>query len=212
MGSLIPECVVTNVGIVVDKQECEQQFGQIIKMAIGFRQTTARFTKTTILDETVWQGLLDETDGTRLTLTESFGGFTFPASDAVKYGENTNETPGGIGKVTGFNAQAVQGNFINMPLVIAEQYRQFSSASGAGLLEAYFINEKGQVIGDVYGTNVKGFKINNWTVSDVSTQGVNAPNLHTFYFSLDSNWSKNADVFKPITFNVLDLLAAPVVS
>ena len=210
MGTLVPPCPSLNTPITVDKQECPQRFGQITKIVLGYRQTANRFTATTILDQTAWQGFLDETDATRLTISEAIGSFTFPAIEPVTFGENSNETPGGKGIITGFNTQRVTGVFLDMPVSIAKQYREFTASSQVGMLEAFFLTETGQIIADKKGANPVGIKIYNWVVSPVTSDGVNAPNKHTFYFSLDGNWDNNIEVYTPVTFNPLDLLATPV--
>ena len=215
MGSIAYNCNTSGILVQPAKVTCPQKFGQIVKMFFRIVPTSATpntLTPTNILTQATWQALIDETDASKIIVSEPIGSFTLPTVEPVIVGDNSNEMPFGLGEITGFNSQQVAPFFINMPTEIAEQYRGLTPYSTTGQLEAFFITELGQIIADTKGGNPTGIRIRNFTVGSVTSEGINAPNKHPFFFYLEGQWDKNVKVYTPVTFNPLDLVGTVAVS
>jgi hypothetical protein len=90
----------------------------------------------------------------------------------------------------------------------AKAMRDLASESsiipGATNIEGVFVNRFGKLIIDnPSGTVAQGFKIYNFAVSDVSSEGLHADNIFNVSFDLEPLWSQTAKILTPTDWNPL---------
>lgn len=186
---------------------CPVQFDQIVRFAIQ-RSGQASFTAVTIKVVATWTPLLAADDNTKVVLTPLFAEMVLPQSTALTAGGNDNTTVNGIPDYNGEGFVSVTGQIRGLSAAQAEALRSYTSESisnsiGGSNLEIIFINRYGTFIVDA----THGFKVYNFRLSSVGSEGLNAKNKHQFGFDLAPGWDKGAVMIKPTDFDPLTLTA-----
>jgi hypothetical protein len=192
----------------VATQDCPERFDQIVRLMIQRVQATPSFTPASILLEATWTPLLVAVADTKIIGTPLIPNVVIPTGEIIKEGGNDNTTINGIPKLAGQAFVPVTAQLQDANAEVRAALRALASESavfpGFTNLWAYFVNRFGQVIGDLDGANVAGFKIYNFFVGDVGTEGLNKSNIANLSFDLEPGWSNDAVIYTP-EFNPLNL-------
>jgi hypothetical protein len=188
---------------------CPVRFDQIQKM--GIRRITGKtsLTTATILLATNITPLLSASDDTKLLITPFLMDFKIPQSEPIKQGGNDNTTLNGIPKLEGFGFVTVTAEIRNVDFSTAQALRALASESGGIMpgqtnLEGFLFNRYQKVIVDNPSSTVaNGFKLYNFAVSDVGTEGLNKDNIFKISFELEPLWSNTAKILTPTDWNPL---------
>jgi hypothetical protein len=193
----------------ISKVECPVHFGQIVAMLIQRGQKTPSFaTEAELKTLAAWLPFLTALGGTKIIKTPEFPGFVIPGSEAQFADENSNNSIGGLGYFTGYNAVKATGKFVGIPSDIRTQLSLIEDESRPGLdpgTTAMFITLDGQL---VYQTTkdddgddmISGIPFTNFTLGSVASQGFKALNENAFSINLLGDWDKNVRMVKP-SFN-----------
>lgn len=192
----------------IPSNACSVRWDQIAKLALQ-RAGTAFANTTAIQTLSNWTTLLAASDDTKVQVTPYVSNLVIPQSEAQYFGGNTNETIRGIQEYLGENFVTVTGTFRGISPAQAEALRTYSSesaaAGGISDLVAYFFTSKpsGGAGGYIIHNALNGFRIYNFRVSTVGTEGFNAPNVYNFTFDLEPTWDSAAietlALFNPLT-------------
>jgi hypothetical protein len=182
---------------------CPIRWDQIQKM--GIRRITGRTTLTTatILLAANITPLLSAADNTKLLISPFLADFKIPQSEPIKQGGNDNTTLNGMPKLEGFGFVTVTFEIRNVDPTTADALRALASESGGIMpgatdLEGWFFNRYNKIIIDnPASTQAIGFKLYNFVVSDVGTEGLNKDNIWKGSFDLEPLWSKTAKLLTP---------------
>jgi hypothetical protein len=157
--------------------------------------------------------LLTAVDGTKIQTAPVNENFVIPGTEPILEGGDTNETAYGLQKVNGGSQVEVTGRYRGMPSDSRGSMKQFiSESSQVGKLGVYLVNSQGDLIviadADV-ATEYNPVGITSYFIGDPGSEGLNAPNLTMFRWSMPYDWSryakiiKNADLnFDPRTFGL----------
>lgn len=190
---------------------CPVRFDQIQKMGIRRISGAAALTTTTVLVAATITPLLAAADNTKLLITPWLANFIIPNSEPLKEGGNDNTTINGIPKLNGLGFVNVTFQMKNVEAATAQAMRALASESansvaGTTNLEGFFFPKDGRIVVDnPSSTNVVGFKLYNFIVSDVGTEGLNKDNNFNCSFDLEPMWSKTFKVLTPTDWNPLSV-------
>lgn len=193
---------------------CGERFGQIQKMAFRLKQSADTFTEASIILKATWQGYLDSDTATKILVSDYMPNLVLPTSEPATFGGNDNTTINGLPLVTGYNLANGTATFLDLPSEKVKEYSTIitpqTSVGGDTNIEVFFFGEGGSIICQLDSAGKpKGFPLYNFIVSDVTSGGVNQPNIHNITFSLAPKWSENLVVYKPTAFNPLELVETP---
>lgn len=188
---------------------CPVRFDQIQKM--GIRRITGRaaLTTATILLAANITTLLAATDDTKLLISPWLLDLKIPNSEPLKEGGNDNTTINGVPRLNGLGFVNVPFMMENVDATTAAAMRALASESansapGTTNLEGFFFPKDGRLIIDnPSGTVAVGFKLYNFVVSDVGSEGLNKPNTFKCSFDMEPLWSKTFKVVTPTDWNPL---------
>lgn len=208
MGSLNFNCPPPEALSDIDKVTCPEKTGQIQRLAFRLVQDPAAAsptftTVTDLADKTKWTAALAATDRKKIVITPFISGIVIPPGAPITEEGNNNNTVNGMTMLNGFQSVMVTGRILNLPTAIAEQLReltQFSALTpGFTDLEAFFVNEFGDIVHDMELDNVipKGFPIYNWVVPPVGSEGLNKPDVTNVQFELTSQWDARRTFTRP---------------
>ncbi len=188
---------------------CPVRFDQIQKMAIRRIGGRATVTTATILLAATITPLLSATDDTKLLISPWLLDLKIPNSEPLKEGGNDNTTINGVPRLTGLGFASVSFMLENVEAATAQAMRALASESansvpGTTNIEGFFITKDGRLILDnPSGTTAYGFKLHNFVISDVGSEGLNKPNTFKGSFDLEPLWSKTFKVVTPTDWNPL---------
>lgn len=188
---------------------CPVRFDQIQKMLIRRIDGSATLTTATILLAATITPLLSAADNTKLLVTPWLSDFKIPNSEPLKEGGNDNTTINGIPKLNGFGFVNVPFMLKNVEASTAQALRALASESansvaGTTNIEGFFVAKDGRIVVDNPSSTVAiGFKLYNFAVSDVGTEGLNKDNTFNCSFDLEPLWSKTFKVLTPTDWKPL---------
>lgn len=210
MGSLLFKCPPPAAIADIDPVTCPEKFGQIQRIALRRKQTpgvpvTPTFaTVADLLDQTKWTAALAAADVTKIQVTPFISGLVLPPGTPITEEGDNNNTVNGVPLLQGMSNITVTGaNFKNLPSAIAAQLRTYTQYSaltpGFTDLEAFFINEFGQIIHDMEldGVQPKGFPLYNFVVPAVGSEGLNKTNVHNLIFTVLGNYDDRLKISDP---------------
>lgn len=205
-------CPVPTALAAAPNPSCPVKFDQIQKMLL--RRITNRATVTTataLLSATITP-LLSAADDTKLLVSPWLLGFSLPQVEPLKEGGNDNTTLNGVPRLLGLGFVSVTATMENVAASTAQAMRALASesansAAGTTNLEAFFVNKEGKLIGDnPSSTTLYGFKIYNFVVTDVASEGFNQANKFGVSFDMEPLWSKTFTVLTPTDYNALTIV------
>lgn len=196
----------------ITQPTCPFRFDQLVRIAFQRRQAVAAPPFATLADiQTLgdWTDYKAAVDSTKVVMSPIFAGCVIPPSEALTVGGNDNSTFNGIREYNGEGSVTATGVFKNLPSASKRDLdllSQESLASSVGVsnLTAYFINRSGYFFARNPSTTVYfGVPIFNFRVSDVGSEGFNAPNVNNFSFDLQAGWADRLlsvlPTFDPLT-------------
>ncbi len=145
--------------------------------------------------------LLAATASTKVVLTPTFGGLTFPESVPTYEGQNDNLYPDGAGVLVPGNPVVTQMVFTNKDSATRMALKGLMS-EGDGLW-FYPVNRFGQII---MHTDGSGIEMLSPGISDMESEGLNKPNRFKLVFSLPYGWSDNLTIVTPTDFAARTIL------
>jgi hypothetical protein len=148
-----------------------------------------------------WTTLSTAPDDTKVIFAPLFGGdIVINPGDIITQGGNDNSTLNG------------QTYFVAFPdSTFSARYDQLTATQTSELkllicedLEAYFINEDGDIIGDASTSGTfKGFDVTNVALQSRSVQGFATRDSNILTFQLDADWDTIFEKQTPTDFNAL---------
>jgi len=212
MSSLLIECPIDPNLVEIDSQVCGEKFGQIQRMLIRRKQTgnevSPTFTEVAdLLDKSNWEAARDAAlnDNTKMVITPFIASLVIPVGEPIKEEGNNNNTVNGMPILQGVNNINVTARFINLPSEIADQIRELTkhSASIPGFtnLEAFLVNEFGQIICNQTAETIPvpyGVPVYNLFVGAKGSEGLNKESVTPLSFDLKGDWDKNLIFSDPV--------------
>lgn len=209
----------------IPQPSCAFKLDQIVRLAFQRRQPDSSPPFASLADiQTLskWTTLMNASDSTKIIISPLFAGMVIPSSEAQTTGGNDNSTINGVPDYNGEGSVTVTGQFKNLPPITKRaldllSQESLSSATGNSNLTVDFFNRDGYVFAEnpyVSGnpsTKYRGVPIFNFRVSSLGSEGFNAPNIHTFSFSMNATWADYLVSIKPNFDPLIDLGAAPVI-
>lgn len=190
--------------------DCPLKLDQIVRL--GFQRiqpgNASTFPAATaeITDIASWDALKTAVGGTKIQFSPYFDSLVIPQSEGLEEGGNDNSTAFGIPIDLGEGAVKVTGQFRNLPVAVKkalDAYRcESQSALGQAALGIYAINQYGEIIHNVNGTDPVAIPIYNFRLSSRGSEGFNASDKIGFSFYLPAGWDNDLAVTKP-DFNAL---------
>lgn len=197
------ECPLPSVLEDIVEAACPQQFGQIQKLIVRMIQPegdTGFALDADILSKADWEAFKVSVTNTKIVLTPNIPGIVIPNSETLTEEGGNNNTIDGVSILVGKGVVKVTGKCLNMPVSVAkslEGLTKFSNVSGNTLIEAFFLNEAGQIIYKKV-TDITGFPIYNFVVSSVGTEGYNKANTHMVSFEMKGDWDNGLTIASPM--------------
>ena len=110
---------------------CNENLGQIVKLAIQRKQATAPFPDQTsgvggaalLASWTVFKGAVDDT---KITTTPEFSELTIPQVEGITYGGDDNSTIDGATLIVGGSTIRVTGQFLGLPAANLVELKAYS--------------------------------------------------------------------------------------
>lgn len=188
---------------------CPFKLDQVVKLLFQRRQAAVPFaTLADLQTKGDWTDFMAAIDSTKVVVSPIFAGMVIPPSEALTVGGNDNSTFNGIREYNGEGAVTVTGVFKNMPQSAKIQLdlltqESLASAVGVSNLTAYFVNRSGAIAAsNKTGTEYWGVPIFNFRISNLGSEGFNAPNVNNFSFDLMDGWADKLKLVVP-TFDPL---------
>jgi len=199
----------------IDKLTCNQDFGQIQKMAFQRIYSTGTTRNSfvgsgtplapTITTLAAWQALLTATAGTKIVVTPYVENPTPDGGDAITFGGG-NQTLGGIVKTIGRNPINMTFDLRQFPQSIIKEMKALQCEVELGV---YLFNADGKIAAiqdETTPTTYYPIPIRNLFVGDLMLNGLETPDSNTLSFAFPPNYSDNLAVVTPTDFNpLLDL-------
>jgi hypothetical protein len=193
----------------VPDQDCPVKFDQIQRIMFTRLSASPHFTESNIITEASWTPRMIATDDTKIIGTPKFSGMVLPDSEPIQSGGNDNTTINGMPSLDGLPFIQANTMIKNMNAAAAKALRLLAPESaiqpGETDLGAYFINRFGEIIYRKVGSDALPFPVYNVIVTDVSSEGLNAPNVHRMFFALEPGWSQDFEMKKITAFNILSI-------
>lgn len=206
MSLLFSECPLpAEIGDIL-KQDCPDNFGQIVKIAF-WRKGAAPFTASTILLSATWATATAAADNTKVVVTNYLGvPITIPQSTVVEQTSDTNILA--MPERQRLSNPNVTGSFRSMS---ADRLKEIDALSpytqiqpGVTGLVGVFINTDNQIIYNKSRADL-GFDIFGMAVTDNDAKpivaGLNEAQLN---FYLKGGWSRDAAKLSVVAFDLLN--------
>jgi len=180
--------------------QCADNWDQIQKMFI-FRKAALNglnwfSDQAALLVEANWDTLLAESGDDKMIVTPFLHNFIIPQSEAQTEGGNDNTTINGIPTYSGEGfTDVTTPEMKGAPSAVIRSMKDVGCETGSDIgetsVEAIFVSRGNKIIYnlEVGGSVPRGFPIYNLSVSDSSTEGINAPNKNRVSFSMAPAWS-----------------------
>lgn len=189
----------------VPNQACPEDLGQIQKAIL--RRASAAALVTADDDPKVlatWTPLFAAADGTKAVITPSFESATITAPEAITEGGGDNTTLNGVELVVGEGFSQFNAMFRSIQYTVIKALRGLRCE----VLEVWFVNEFGQIIGqtDDAGVSYHGIPLYAYYVSTSGNEGFATNDKSTLRFAIDADWRNTIAILKPTDFNALTQL------
>lgn len=191
---------------------CPVRWDQIQKIILRRIDGRASLTKTSILLSATITPLLTATDDTKILVTPFLSNVVIPQGEVLSEGGNDNTTLNGIPQLRGLGFAQATAQIKNASSGTVDVMRALTPESaiqpGETNLEAIFVNKDGKVIArEVAGsaTDLEGFPVYNFTVSDVGSNGFAQDNINNVQFALAPGWSEGHKMYTPTDYNALTI-------
>lgn len=182
---------------------CPVNMKQIQRYAIQRTQETAPFTAITIIDLAEWQTLKTATDDTKVVFSPIIGGDPIiEAGERITSGGGDNSTFNGVEEVNGVNPSAFSTMFKSLSAEVETAIKKIGCEQS---LTVYFFLEGGRIAAKKIGSDISGFDIQSFFLSDRNNAGFATKDTHNNSFALPAGWSENLIIYKP-TWNPLTQL------
>ena len=187
----------------IPNNACAFNLGQIQKVIFRRLTATTEFTPTNILLQATWDTAIAAADDDKIVVTPFVENMLIPGSEPVTEGGNDNTTLNGIEIVAGDGNPIVTGFLASITPASAKAIRAIQGEAGVNTnVGVFFINEFGEIIGDVVGANVRPFRIFSMFLSSRDNQGKNTRDRYNLRFALDgSTWDDDLAKYTPTDFN-----------
>ncbi|RSK50096.1 hypothetical protein [Hymenobacter rigui] len=192
------------------KVDCAVHFGQTVRMAIGRRGAIAAAfaTAAALATQAAWNAAITAGGDNKVILTPIYVNPQIPQSEAQFAGENTNESVGGKGFLTGYNSVKYTADFIGLPSAVKKELAKIEEESRAELgvdpVEAVLITPDGRIIYREIDSKPAGIPFSNFYLQSVGSEGFKALNKNTFGLSLDGKWDEDVAIAQA-AFDLLNL-------
>lgn len=176
--------------------ECEENFGQIQKIAFQFlNNETGKNTmsETEIKLLATWQGLKTASDATKVVVTPIVENPTFTGGDEVTFGGG-NQTAGGVERTVGRNASTLSVMGYGFPQSIIKELKKIQCVKGVGV---FLFNEAGKIGAIKSGDAYTPIPLRKLFVGDKSFGGFEEPDSNEIILALNPNWSDDFAVVTP---------------
>jgi hypothetical protein len=200
------ECPLPASLEAIPAQDCPFKLDQIVKAAFQRRQPLATPPFATLVDiQTLaeWNTMKAAVDDTKIVISPLFAGLVIPESEPLTTGGNDNTTFNGIPDYNGEGMVTVTGVFKNLAPALKRSLDKLTQESLAGVggstnLTLYLFNKDGYSFQTNPSTTLYfGIPIYNFRVSSLGSAGLNAPNTHSFSFSVTADWADRLTSVKP---------------
>jgi hypothetical protein len=198
----------------ISKLLCEGDFSQIQKVI--FQRTyngtvLNTMTPANALLAATWQALVDATDSTKVTWSNTIGDPQNSPGAPISFGSG-NQVPGGIPIVKGEEPSTFTSVMYSHTQDIIEEMKAWRCEEAS----IFLVNELGQIGGLVDNhatpTTFRGIPIvkNTMFVGTKTLGGFGAPDTNAFNWSFGPNWSDKFSIINPSNFDALaGLLPTP---
>ena len=198
----------------IDATTCPEEFGQIQRIWLvrkGFVKwdTADPATGGTIPAGIItnlpsvsagWTILKAAVDDTKVVMPPLFGGdITITPGDVLTFGGNDNSTLDGRTYITGRSPSTFSARYDQLTAAQTLQLKELECED----LEAYLINEEGDIIGERTGDFFKGFDVTNVSLGDRNVQGVGSFDSNVVTFQMPIDWDTYFEKQTPTDFNAL---------
>ena len=188
-----PPSSLTAIPIV----ECEENIGQIVRVAFQRRQSSAPFVNGVngIELQASWDTFIADTGNAKIVITgDRVSNPVIEAGDDVTFGGGDNSTAYGTTLITDINPSTFTVDFLSLN---SEAERAMKELMCEKDLTVYFINNVGKIIAQLDGSDHKGFEVEAVFVGDKGTQGYGQFDTNSVSFQLPAGWSSYLDIVEP---------------
>lgn len=147
-----------------------------------------------------WTILRAAVGNTKVVIPPLFGGdITITPGEAIKVGGNDNSTLNGETYVNSYAPSTFAARFDSLTAAQTSQIKELRCES----LEAYFVNQDGDIIGRRVGDLFVGFNAKALVVNSRSALGFGTRDANIIEFQLDTDWDSEFEKITPSDFNAL---------
>lgn len=205
---------------------CPFKLDQVVRIVFERKQPISAPSFATLADyQTLskWQAKISADNYTKLVPSPLFSGMVIPSSEALTTGGNDNSTINGIPEYNGEGSVTVTGQFKNLPpaskrAIDLMAQESLTGSTGISNLTIHFFNRDGyafprnpKTAAGNSTTIYEGVPIYNFRIGSMGSEGLNAPNINPFSFSMDANWADFLTSVKPVFDPLVDLSALTLV-
>jgi hypothetical protein len=196
----------------IPETDCPIRWDQVQKIGIRRIENRVSLNTTNILLLATFTPLLTAADDTKLLISPYLTNVVITPGEILSEGGNDNTTLNGVPQLRGLGFTSVTAQLKNASSETADALRaltaETASQPGQTFLEVLLFNKDGKIIDrKVSGsdTNLEGFPIYNFTVSDVGSEGFNRDNVNNISWQFAPGWSERHQMHTPTDFNPLTL-------
>ena len=154
-----------------------------------------------------WTAVKNATDSTKVVALPNFYSPSIVPGDRQIVGENSNDTPDGIGIVLGEGASTISGNFSQAHPVTISQLKKLECEQ----LGIYLVNASGRIFGKkatpsdsaTTAVSISPIPIKSFFVKGYETGSMDNPTKNDFQMKMPANWAEDLEIVKPTDFNAL---------
>lgn len=200
MAITVCQCPIstTLASIVTNINDCKFEIGQIQKM-IFWRHSNKLTAAASAVSSAVWTIYLTATGDTKAVVSPMCT-VNIPPTEVREVGSG-NEVLNGIPIQVGTLPAKVEGIFWQTDQDTIRALKALSCED----LDVLFINENNQLVYSLEGTEVKGFRVTSFFVSDMQAGTYSDGTKNKFQFHLSGGWSDYAKASTSTTF-LLDMV------
>lgn len=189
------DCPLPSAITSIPTYNCPIIWGQIQKLAFRRIKSAAALTTTSAGVKATFTPLLTATDDTKVIVTPYLLNLVIPNTEALTEGGNDNTTINGVSKLKGLGATKVTAELHNAPSDVAKALKGLTAESsvqpGVSNLEVILLTETNVIGKKVGASGFTGFKLFNFVITDVGSEGYGKDNVYKVQFELAGGWSED---------------------